>query len=349
MSLRLPATLATLSLTLAVPAVAHGAGTHLITTGETLSGIAAANGLSTAALAAANGLSPDALVIQGKTLTIPAKGAAPTTSTLPAPLGGYRVRTGDTLSGIAAEHRVSLAQLLAVNGMSADDVLVSGTSLRLPSGSAPSTSPTTVGPQVSAGGTRLVNPGETLWGIAQSVGVTPAALAAANGFSVQHHVIAGTRLKIPASTFTSTARPATRVSGAVGGGGRLSAAQIGSIAAQHGVPAGLATAIAWQESGFNNAMVSVSNARGIMQVTPSAWSYVQNELGAGPLDPNSATDNVRAGAILLRQLLRESGGDVPTAIAGYYQGMSSVRRIGMLPETRQYVANVLALKARFGG
>jgi LysM repeat protein len=348
MSLRLPATLATLSLTLAVPAVAHGAGTHLITAGETLSGIAAANGLSTAALAAANGLSPEAMVIQGRTLSIPSPGAA-ATSTLPAPLGGYRVRSGDTLSEIAAEHRVSLAQLVAVNGLSPEDVLVSGTSLRLPSGSAPSTSPTTAGPQVSAGGTRLVNPGETLWGIAQSAGVTPAALAAANGFSVQHHVIAGTRLKIPASTFTETARPATRVTGAVGGGGRLSAAQIGSIAAQHGVPASLATAIAWQESGFNNAMVSVSNARGIMQVTPSAWRYVQNELGAGPLNPDSATDNVRAGSILLRQLLREAGGDIPTAIAGYYQGMSSVRRIGMLPETRQYVANVLSLKARFGG
>jgi hypothetical protein len=29
--------------------------------------------------------------------------------------------------------------------------------------------------------------------------------------------------------------------------------------------------------------------------------------------------------------------------------MASVRRIGMLPETRQYVSNVLALKGRFGG
>ena len=38
-----------------------------------------------------------------------------------------------------------------------------------------------------------------------------------------------------------------------------------------------------------------------------------------------------------------------SAIASYYQGWGSVRRIGMLPETRQYVNNVLALKSRFGG
>jgi len=35
--------------------------------------------------------------------------------------------------------------------------------------------------------------------------------------------------------------------------------------------------------------------------------------------------------------------------AAYYQGLASVRRIGMLPETRRYVANVMALRARFGG
>src|SRR3712207_7957109 len=50
--------------------------------------------------------------------------------------------------------------------------------------------------------------------------------------------------------------------------GRLTAGQIGSIAAQHGAPGSLATAIAWQESGFNNGMLSSANARGIMQVLP---------------------------------------------------------------------------------
>jgi hypothetical protein len=47
--------------------------------------------------------------------------------------------------------------------------------------------------------------------------------------------------------------------------------------------------------------------------------------------------------------MRQTNGDPAMAAAAYYQGLSSVRRIGMLPETRRYVANVMALRARFGG
>jgi soluble lytic murein transglycosylase-like protein len=115
------------------------------------------------------------------------------------------------------------------------------------------------------------------------------------------------------------------------------------------VSGSLAAAIAWQESGFNNALVSSANARGVMQVMPGTWSWVEQNLAGRRLDPNSAQENVRAGVLYLGNLLRNSGGDPATAIAGYYQGAESVRRYGMLPETRRYVANVLALRPRFGG
>ncbi|HEY6762972.1 MAG TPA: LysM peptidoglycan-binding domain-containing protein [Baekduia sp.] len=374
MRFRLPVLPALLLLSLAAPSAASAAS-HLIVTGETLSGIAAANGLSPAQLAAANGLPADAFVIEGKTLTIPAPGTAPAapvaTAAVPAPLSGYRVRLGDSLSAIAAEHGVSLGALAAANGMSPEGTLVAGTSLRLPNGARPSTSPTTTTAGAvttatssgGAGGGHFVVPGDTLTGIAAANGITPASLASANGLSPNSFVIAGTHLRIPAAapatsvpvtatTTTPGAAPAAAVptqGAATGAPGRLSAAQIGSIAGANGAPASLATAIAWQESGFNNAMVSVANARGIMQVIPSTWSYIQNQLGSGPLDPNSAADNVRAGSLLLARLLRDSGGDPTTAVAAYYQGLGSVRRIGMLPETRRYVANVLALRSRFGG
>jgi LysM repeat protein len=367
MLFRLPVLVVVLSL-LVVPSAAHAAGSHLIANGETLSGIAAVNGLSPAQLAAANGLPADAFVIAGKSLTIPAPGTVPAvgvTSSVPAPFGGYRVRLGDSLSAIAAEHGVSLGQLAAANGLSPEGTLIAGTSLRLPSGAAASTSPTTTtagatttASGTSSGGGHYVVPGETLTGIAAANGITPASLAAANGLAPNAFVIAGTRLKIPAGApaaiapATAMATPATNVpatGAATGSPGRLNAAQIGSIAGANGAPASLATAIAWQESGFNNAMVSVANARGIMQVMPSTWNYVQNELGAGRLDPASPADNVRAGSLLLARLLRDTGGDPATAVAAYYQGLGSVRKIGMLPETRRYVANVLALRSRFGG
>jgi soluble lytic murein transglycosylase-like protein len=86
-----------------------------------------------------------------------------------------------------------------------------------------------------------------------------------------------------------------------------------------------------------------------MQILPGTWSWVQANLTRGRLDPASPADNVRAGSLYLAHLLRETRGDPALAAAAYYQGLSSVRRIGMLPETRRYVANVLALRGRFGG
>jgi soluble lytic murein transglycosylase-like protein len=121
------------------------------------------------------------------------------------------------------------------------------------------------------------------------------------------------------------------------------------VASRNGVPAALASAVAWQESGFNNAMVSSANARGVMQVMPGTWTWVQENLAKRQLDPASPIDNVGAGVLYLGRMLAETGGDHALAAAGYYQGLASVRRIGMLPETQRYVANVLALRSRFGG
>jgi hypothetical protein len=58
---------------------------------------------------------------------------------------------------------------------------------------------------------------------------------------------------------------------------------------------------------------------------------------------------VRAGVLFLRQLLRDTGWDVRQTIASYYQGFGSVRTIGVLPQTEQYVDDVMALQPRFGG
>ena len=76
---------------------------------------------------------------------------------------------------------------------------------------------------------------------------------------------------------------------------------------------------------------------------------VEQNLAGRSLDPNSAIDNVSAGSMYLAQLMRDAGGDEATAIASYYQGEASVRAVGMLPETQRYVANVMALRGRFGG
>jgi len=167
-----------------------------------------------------------------------------------------------------------------------------------------------------------IQPGETLWSIASSNNLSTATLAAANGLSPEAGVIAGHTLTVPAA---------------------------GSQPQAAGASSPLVSAIGWQESGHNNAMVSPAGAMGIMQVMPGTWDWVEQNLAGRQLDPASRQDNLTAGTLYLNHLIARAGGDEATAIAGYYQGPESVRRIGMLPETQRYVANVQALRSRFGG
>jgi LysM repeat protein len=356
----LVAALAVCALTPATSAAA----VHTVAPGETLWGIAMANNLPTSAVATANGLSPDARVVAGTNLTIPAPGQTPTPPVNAAPSagtggGGYHVQAGDTLSDIAARNGVSLSALAGANGLKTDSWVIQGTSLHIPAaGSAPvaqaATPSSTQSSAPEAMGAYKVRPGDTLSGLAAAARVPAAQMAYMNGLDANAQLVAGTVIKLPtgASIATSTPAPARTIvpqAAPIASPGRLSAAQVGTVAAQQGVPSSLASAIAWQESGFNNAMVSPANARGIMQVMPGTWSWVQSNLSATRLDPSSPTDNVKAGSLYLAHLLRETNGDPSMATAAYYQGLDSVRRIGMLPETRRYVANVLALRARFGG
>jgi LysM repeat protein len=337
----------------ALAPAAAGAATHTVAPGETLWGIAMANNLPTSAVAAANGLAPEARVIAGTSLTIPLAGQSTATSAPATSSGAYIVRPGDSLSAIAARQGVSTATLAAANGLKPDSWVVSGTTLRLPAAGSAAVAQTASAAPTPMGAYK-VRPGDTLSGLAAASRVAASQMAYMNGLDPEAPLIAGTVIKLPtgASINPTTPAPARTIvpqASPVATAGRLSAAQVGSLAAQHGVPSSLAAAIAWQESGFNNAMISAANARGIMQIMPGTWSWVQANLSSARLDPASPTDNVRAGSLYLAHLLRETNGDPALAAAGYYQGLSSVRRIGMLPETRRYVDNVLALRSRFGG
>jgi LysM repeat protein len=358
---------AALAAAVLLPTTTAAGATHLVAPGETLWGIALSNGLPAGSVAAANGISSETRVIAGTTLTIPAPGAVaaapvaasgPAAAPAPASSGsGLRVRWGDSLSAIAARNGVSMARLAAVNGLDPGRPLLAGTSLRLPAAGGAGTSAAPAATTSAAPapmGAYKVRPGDTLGALAARSRVPLAQMAFMNGLDPAKPLFAGTVIKLPTGSPVTASTPApqrTVVPAAppAASPGRLSAAQIGSIAAQHGAPGSLATAIAWQESGFNNAMLSGANARGVMQILPGTWQWVQANLARTRLDPASPVDNVRAGSLYLADLMRQTNGDPAMAAAAYYQGLGSVRRIGMLPETRRYVANVLALRARFGG
>jgi len=397
---------------LGAPAAASAYFVHAVGSGESLSSIAAQDGLSVAALAAANGLSPNTQLLAGSTIQIPPQGASVVTpstapaaggstaatasgdgdldaggagssATVPASTstsGSYVVRPGDTLSAIAARSGVSVDALAAANGLNPSSFLLIGTVLHL-SGSSGSSG--TIVPAVNTTSTSssgpasyVVQAGDTLSAIATRSGESVDALAAANGLNPNRFLITGTVLRVPSgsgsgsgstidvsmSTPSSASSAATgQPVGATAQGTptdppyptpeRVTANQVGAVAAANGVPASLADAIAWQESGFNNDLVSSADARGVMQILPGTWAWIQHTLDTGgpPLAPASATDNVRGGVLLLHSLLNSTGGDSAMAAAGYYQGLPSVVQNGVYPSTKNYVNDVLSLERQFGG
>jgi peptidoglycan hydrolase-like protein with peptidoglycan-binding domain len=114
----------------------------------------------------------------------------------------------------------------------------------------------------------------------------------------------------------------------------------------YGLSTSLVKALAWQESGFQQHVRSSVGARGVMQVTPQTWSYVEMVL-LGRNVRHGMDGNIHVGVAYLRQLLHEFHFNVRLAIGAYNQGPAAVRAHGLFPNTRKFVANVLALRRRF--
>jgi soluble lytic murein transglycosylase-like protein len=109
------------------------------------------------------------------------------------------------------------------------------------------------------------------------------------------------------------------------------------------LPASLLEATCWWESGWQEAAVSVTGAVGLCQIEPAAAETVRGLLDDGALDPRSSSDNIEMSAAYLRWLLDETGGNRDLALAGYYQGLTSVREHGILAVSRPYVSGITAL------
>lgn len=133
----------------AAPAPTSAGSRYTVVAGDTVSKIAQRFGVSTSAVLVANGLGKTSIIRPGQVLQIPgANGTpvlaietvssvtpvAPATAPAPAPAtsGSYLIRSGDTLSRIAATFGVSVQSLLAANSLSASSVIYAGATLRIP-------------------------------------------------------------------------------------------------------------------------------------------------------------------------------------------------------------------------
>jgi LysM repeat protein len=175
-----------LAMVLPVPALlgSPARSNVVVQPGETLSEIAERNGVSLTRLMQANGISNPDLVVAGTRLVIPGRG-----SSGPSGSSTVTVQPGDTLSGIADRHGVSVNRLMQMNGISDPNLVVAGQRLVVRSAAASASSLPTA--------PYTIKSGETLSEIAQRFGTSTDRLMQLNRISNPNLVVAGTRLAIP--------------------------------------------------------------------------------------------------------------------------------------------------------
>lgn len=157
------------------PKTSTASGIYTVKSGDTLSDIAAQYGTTAAALASLNSISNPNVIYIGQSLRI--SGAAVASSA-----GSYTVRSGDTLSEIAAAHGLTTATLAAYNGITNYNFIQVGQQLKFSGGA------------TATNRSYTVKYGDTLGGIANRLGTTVASLAAKNGIGNTNLIYTGQTL-----------------------------------------------------------------------------------------------------------------------------------------------------------
>lgn len=203
------------------------ADTYSVKKGDTLSHIASKYNTSVSNLKNLNGLQSD-LIYVNQTLTVSkttsTASAAVKTSTPKATAASsttsktYKVVPGDTLSGIAKKHNISLSNLKSWNKLTSDRIypgqvfVVSGSAQAAAKPSQTVTQPaTSTQPAAPASGTYTIKPGDTLSKIATQHKMTVAQLKSLNNLS-SDLIYAGKVLKVSA-TVQAPAAPAAPSAG----------------------------------------------------------------------------------------------------------------------------------------
>lgn len=284
---------------------------------------------------------PSSAANPARRLRSPALAVALLAAVLPVSLAfaqTHQVRPGDTLSGIAASYGVTMQQLQHTNGITNPDRIYAGQVLTISGSSSGG------GTVTAAARSHTVSAGESLSGIARQYGVTLNAVVSENGIANPDHIFIGQRLAIPGSTGGAAAAPASAP--------MMTSAEVQAYirqsAAEHGLPASLMLGLAWMESGFNQNLVSWTGAMGVMQIMPetAAWAldYLEPSAVNWQTDPRH---NIDLGIAIFAHMYWQAGWDAELALGFYYQGWYSIELYGMFAETRQYIANVIALSGRF--
>jgi N-acetylmuramoyl-L-alanine amidase len=313
--------------------------TYTVKAGDTVSGIAAKYGLSTARVLSLNGLKRTSLIFPRQVLRLTSKSSSgtsttstpssttppttttttPTTTTTTHSTTTYTIRSGDTVSRIAAKYGISTQSVLKANKLSWSSIIYPGHKLTIPVSHTTTTPPPdnttptddttdTPKPTDSTGGTDstatvngsyVIRSGDTLTKIAAKFGVTLAKLLKANDLSMSSIIYTGHTLVIPGVATTTTSSTGSGTVTLLNDEQEGNARTIISVGrslgvSDYGIIIALATAM--QESSMRNLNYGHLDSIGLFQQRPSTgWGstsqltnpeYAAKLFFGGPKNPN---------------------------------------------------------------
>ena len=170
---------------------------YTVQAGDTLSGIASRYGVSVEEIASINGITNPNLIYPGEVLKIYPEEKRESRDTNRIEFySTYIVKSGDTLSGIAAEFNTTVSELVDLNDISNPNLIYPGEILKIPDIKGESSKSVSSKQYIK---TYIVRRGDTLYGIAQRFGTTVAKLVQLNGISNPNLIYPGQVLKIESS------------------------------------------------------------------------------------------------------------------------------------------------------
>lgn len=175
------------------------AGTYTVKAGDTLSAIASRYSTSSSTLASLNSLSNPNLIYVGQVLKVSSNASTSSSASSSAnstvtTAASYTVKSGDTLSAIAAKYGTTYQALASTNSISNPNDIYVGQVIKV-SATATAASSQAVS-SINSNGSYTVKSGDTLYGIALANGLNWQTLAKQNGISDPNVIFVGQKLSL---------------------------------------------------------------------------------------------------------------------------------------------------------
>jgi lysozyme len=175
------------------------AGTYTVKAGDTLSAIASRYSTSSSTLASLNSLSNPNLIYVGQVLKVSSNASTSSSTSSSAnstvtTAASYTVKSGDTLSAIAAKYGTTYQALASTNSISNPNDIYVGQVIKV-SATATAASSQAVS-SINSNGSYTVKSGDTLYGIAFANGLNWQTLAKQNGISDPNVIFVGQKLSL---------------------------------------------------------------------------------------------------------------------------------------------------------